>query len=556
MSSLSSHRSPLLLIGLALTLSIGLGAYAWWDHLEAERVTVAGNVSYVGERLDGMPSIEVEALVQSRAAELETQNLVISTPSGEITYPLIDVGFEYDVDVVVDSILETRHRGGLLDQLTAWLATTVDPVIIRDRFHLDTSEAERILTGEDRLEFSDPVEPSFHLTDDGFLELVPGADGTAADIGHLLSQLDEIDPIRDELRITTRPVPVPPAVTDEAATAAIDAINEATRNGVRLLVFGESASMSPAALREHVVSRIIDGELELRFNIASLQEEIEGLFPGPVGEPVNPTFEVDGEIVSVASEGTPPPICCSPTSARKIANAVLQGADGPFSMAARSQDDPEVLAWYDGSLITERVSSFTTPHNCCESRVTNIQRMADIVRGYYLVPGEVLSLNDYVGPRTREKGFVPAGAIRGGHLTPEVGGGVSQFATTIFNAAYFAGLDFLEYQAHSQYFSRYPYGREATISNPAPDLVIENTTEYPVLIWTSYTSRSITVSMYSTKNVEAEQIATRSSRRNLCTYVETDRLRTYSDGREVVDTFTAFYRPGDGLDCNGNSIPE
>ena len=69
----------------------------------------------------------------------------------------------------------------------------------------------------------------------------------------------------------------------------------------------------------------------------------------------------------------------------------------------------------------------------------NIQRIADIVRGVYLVPGETLSLNEYVGPRTVENGFFAAGAIRQGHLIEEVGGGVSQFATTIFNAAYFAG---------------------------------------------------------------------------------------------------------------------
>jgi hypothetical protein len=61
--------------------------------------------------------------------------------------------------------------------------------------------------------------------------------------------------------------------------------------------------------------------------------------------------------------------------------------------------------------------------------------------------------------------------------------------------------------------------------------------------------------MYSTKNVEAEQVAVRSSKRRQCTYVETDRLRTYSDGREVIDTFFALYRPADGVDCNGNQIP-
>jgi vancomycin resistance protein YoaR len=133
---------------------------------------------------------------------------------------------------------------------------------------------------------------------------------------------------------------------------------------------------------------------------------------------------------------------------------------------------------------------------------------------------------------------------------------VSQFATTIFNAAIFAGLDINEYRSHSLYFSRYPYGREATISNPAPDLVMTNTTAYPILIWTSYTDTSITVSMYSTKNVLVEEIDQRSSSRGACTHVETDRQRTFSDGRVVIDTFIADYRPADGIDCSGNPIPQ
>ena len=64
-------------------------------------------------------------------------------------------------------------------------------------------------------------------------------------------------------------------------------------------------------------------------------------------------------------------------------------------------------------------------------------------------------MNGHVGRRTTENGFVAAGAIRNGEHVSEVGGGVSQFATTLFNAAYFAGLDITTYQAHSEYFD-YP----------------------------------------------------------------------------------------------------
>jgi len=132
----------------------------------------------------------------------------------------------------------------------------------------------------------------------------------------------------------------------------------------------------------------------------------------------------------------------------------------------------------------------------------------------------------------------------------EVGGGVSQFATTLFNAAYFAGLDIVEYQAHSEYFSRYPRGREATMGYPAPDLKIENDTPYGVLIWTSYTESSLTVTLYSTPYAQAEQTGIREARSGNCAVVTTERTRTFVDGRPpVTDTFRATYRPGPGQFC-------
>jgi vancomycin resistance protein YoaR len=73
---------------------------------------------------------------------------------------------------------------------------------------------------------------------------------------------------------------------------------------------------------------------------------------------------------------------------------------------------------------------------------------------------------------------------------------VSQFATTLFNAVYFAGLDIIERQAHSYWFSRYPMGHEATLGYPEPDLIFKNDSAAGVLIHTSYSGTSITIDLY------------------------------------------------------------
>jgi vancomycin resistance protein YoaR len=133
-----------------------------------------------------------------------------------------------------------------------------------------------------------------------------------------------------------------------------------------------------------------------------------------------------------------------------------------------------------------------------------------------------------------------------------VGGGVSQYATTFFNAAFFAGIEFVEYQSHSIYFSRYPRGREATISWRRPDLKVRNTTPYGILVWNTYTPTSITVSFYSTKHLEVEALPLRRSSDRQCRIDITPRVITYEDGTTAEDRVFASYRPGQGLDCNGN----
>src|SRR3546814_12973131 len=114
----------------------------------------------------------------------------------------------------------------------------------------------------------------------------------------------------------------------------------------------------------------------------------------------------------------------------------------------------------------------------------------------------------------------------------------------MFNAAFFAGLDIDEYQAHSEYFDRYPRGREATMGFPSPDLRFTNNTPYGILIWTSYTDTSLTVTLYSTPYATAEQTAISEGTTGRCRTVVPTRTRPFPDGHTEDDTFRARYRPG------------
>ncbi|MGH3702472.1 MAG: VanW family protein [Pseudonocardiaceae bacterium] len=155
--------------------------------------------------------------------------------------------------------------------------------------------------------------------------------------------------------------------------------------------------------------------------------------------------------------------------------------------------------------ITTQISTFTTGGFANDSG-QNIRRVAEQVNGALVRPGETFSLNGYTGSRNAATGYVEAGIIDHGRPSRGIGGGISQFATTTYNAAYFAGMTDVEHKEHSYYISRYPAAREATVFEGAIDVKFRNDSPTGILIQTVWTPSSITVTLWGTKHVDVESI--------------------------------------------------
>lgn len=147
----------------------------------------------------------------------------------------------------------------------------------------------------------------------------------------------------------------------------------------------------------------------------------------------------------------------------------------------------------------EVVGAFTTRYTPGLPRVVNIKRAAALLDGRVIAPGATFSMNRALGRRTTARGFVPAPMISGGRLVSSVGGGISQVATTLYNAAFFAGVKLVAHQAHQFYISRYPMGREATVSWGGPELIFRNDWPAAILMKLTATDSAITVRFYSRK---------------------------------------------------------
>ncbi|MEX0874362.1 MAG: VanW family protein [Actinomycetota bacterium] len=272
-------------------------------------------------------------------------------------------------------------------------------------------------------------------------------------------------------------------------------INLVAPDGSRRLISRERiAAMLDAVPRR----RGLDWKLDVRFSPERVASSL-GMEMKPFEtEARSASFAVSGAAVSVVA-GQAGRTFDTKTTARSLAEAADE-SDNRVARAAFSDLEPELTTEEARGLnIHELVSSFTTNHPCCAPRVSNIHKIADRVNGVIIQPGARFSLNGHVGERTTDKGYLLAPMIFDGEFRDAVGGGVSQFATTMFNAIFFGGYQLDTYKAHSYYISRYPAGREATVSYPHPDLAFTNNSKSGILVRTSYSSTSITVSFYGAK---------------------------------------------------------
>jgi vancomycin resistance protein YoaR len=157
--------------------------------------------------------------------------------------------------------------------------------------------------------------------------------------------------------------------------------------------------------------------------------------------------------------------------------------------------------------ITGRVAGYTTYYGGDANRIHNVQLVARLVDGAMIAPGATFSFNGTTGDRSADKGFLEAPVIINGELKTGLGGGVCQVSTTVFNAAFEAGLPIVSRTNHALYISHYPQGRDATVNYPDTDLKFTNDTGHWLLMRTFVGASALTVKLYGTpqgRRVEAE----------------------------------------------------
>jgi vancomycin resistance protein YoaR len=292
--------------------------------------------------------------------------------------------------------------------------------------------------------------------------------------------------------VVTLPVgTIHPRVSAATVAAAARRATRLLAGHITIVTGSASLRVTPAQLASTLGTRIVGHRLDLTVDGRALHSAL-GAGLAPLESPaVDATFAVTAaNTVQVV-----PSKIGREIDMAAVARAILRGERriiAPLHDIAPRHD----TKWAKALGIVRQVSSFTTYYPSGQTRVENIHRGADLLNNTVIEPGQVFSLNKTIGPRTAARGFVTAPVFAQGEFFDDYGGGVSQLATTTYNAGFFGGYEDITHQPHTIYISRYPMGREATVNYGAIDLQFRDDTAHGVLIRTYYSDTSITVALY------------------------------------------------------------
>jgi vancomycin resistance protein YoaR len=276
------------------------------------------------------------------------------------------------------------------------------------------------------------------------------------------------------------------------------------------------ASLSPA---QRTASRIISAPVTLtagptrfrlpRWRLAKLLDLSTMRFSGPLADAYfarleqnvdTPPKDADFAPTSTGAvrvvPSSPGLALDVPRSAARILAAATRVTNRVAPLALVETQPKRTTADAQAMGITGTVASYETFYGGIANRIHNVQLVAHLVDHKFIAPGETFSFNGTTGERSAAKGFVEAPVIVNGELQTGLGGGVCQVSTTVFNAAYDAGLPITSRTNHALYISHYPLGRDATVDYPGVDLKFVNDTKRWLLLRTYVGSSSLTVALY------------------------------------------------------------
>lgn len=171
--------------------------------------------------------------------------------------------------------------------------------------------------------------------------------------------------------------------------------------------------------------------------------------------------------------------------------------------------EPDVkLEDLDKELYNDKLAGYTTYFDPSQyARANNLRIALEYLNGKVVMPGEIFSYNDAIGDTTADKGYLPAATFKGGTTVNEMGGGICQTTSTLYNVVLMANLEIVERHQHGLPVGYVQPSRDATVYSPYLDFKFRNTRSNPIKIVTSYSSSgNLNISLYGIKEKDEYEV--------------------------------------------------
>ncbi|WP_328438101.1 VanW family protein [Streptomyces sp. NBC_00444] len=557
---------PLALAGGALTVGVG-GLYLAGLLLAGGDIDAGTTVR--GVDIGGLTREEASQKLKERLGEAASQGLAVTVGDRRGTVDPQGAGITFDIQETVDRATRTGDAdpfsviGGLFRSGGA-----VEPVV-----RVDEDKAHSAL---EKLAKS--------LDQKGRNGGVTFADGQVRQVaprnGHALEVDAAVDPLRTAFLRgeagSTTALPTretkPQVTAEEVRRAVREFARPAMSAPVTLTAGDKRFTIDPSVLGAHLTMR--------PDKTGSLTPKLDGkgLRAAPAvarsladlpAEAENAVLRLDGDKVAVAEDARPGQEVTDKALSKAVLPLLTKSGAARTGEVATRETQPQVTRENAARLgLTEKMSSFTVNFEPAPYRTKNIGRAVELINGSVVLPDETWSFNRTVGERTEANGFVEGVMILDDQFTKAPGGGVSAVATTMFNAMFFAGVEPVEYGAHSFYIERYPEGREATVAWGSLDLRFANDSGNAIYIQAESTDTSVTVTFLGTKKYDEIESVTgpRTKVKQPEKKVSTDKEcvpqtplegfdvtveRVFRDGGEEVkrEPFRTHYTPRNEIIC-------
>lgn len=454
---------------------------------------LAEGVQIAGVEVGGLTPGEARALLEGRSAALEHDPVTFVSGTRRWRLTPAQLGLEVDWSAAVAAARREGEgfapvRGLRRLQTRVFGADVAPPASVFDpalRYALD-----RFSQGIDR----PPYQAAIRLR--GLTPvLVPGRAGRALD-----RSAAERLVVRSLAAFSRSPVGLPVRIEPATVTAAelrpvVRQVRTAVSAPVRLTI-GPTRWRIPRWRIAELLALPRDGARELAVAGPGARRYLARLRRAVETPPRDASFTAtNGGRVRVV-----PAAAGVRLDADATARSLLAAALRPTGRQARAEltrvQPLLTTAAARGLGVTHVLSAFSTAYAGTADRIHNLQLAVSLLDGSRVAPGATFSFNGRVGERTAERGFRSAPVIVDDEYEEGIGGGVSQVATTVFNAAWEAGLKITTRAPHALYISRYPLGRDATVNFPDLDLHFVNDTPRWLVLRAWSGSSGITVAIY------------------------------------------------------------